>query len=141
MHLTNAPVDHIGIVVNDLDEALATYRDTLGFSLLERLSAPEHGVEIAFLDTGSSTLELLSPTDAESGTARFLARRGEGVHHICFAVPDIRRALEDLRTAGLRLIDETPRPGIHGLIAFVHPQAAHGVLIELLQKDGAHQDE
>ena len=141
MHLTNAPVDHIGIVVNDLDEALATYRDTLGFSLLERLSAPEHGVEIAFLDTGSSTLELLSPTDAESGTARFLARRGEGVHHVCFAVPDIRRALEDLRTAGLRLIDETPRPGIHGLIAFVHPQAAHGVLIELLQKDGAHQDE
>ena len=141
MHLTNAPIDHIGIVVNDLDEALATYRDTLGFRLLERLNAPDHGVEIAFLDTGSGALELLSPTDGESGTARFLARRGEGTHHVCFAVPDIRCTLEDLRAAGLRLIDETPRRGIHGLIAFVHPQAAHGVLIELLQKDGAHQDE
>lgn len=141
MRLTDARIDHVGIVVHDLDDALATYRDALGFRLLERLSAPDHGVQIAFLDAGSGTIELLSPTDGDSGTARFLARRGEGAHHICFAVPDIRRALEELHSQGLRLIDETPRRGVHGLIAFVHPQAAHGVMIELLQKDGAHRRE
>ncbi len=141
MRLTDAQIDHVGIVVQDVDDALATYRDALGFRLLERLSAPDHGVEIAFLDAGSGTIELLSPTDGDSGTARFLARRGEGAHHICFAVPDIRRALEELHSQGLRLIDETPRRGVHGLIAFVHPQAAHGVMIELLQKDGAHRRE
>ncbi len=138
MPLTHARIDHVGIVVRDLDDALATYRDGLGFRLLERLNAPDHGVEIAFLDAGTGTIELLSPTDGDSGTARFLARRGEGAHHVCFAVPDIRRTLEELRAQGLRLIDETPRRGVHGLIAFIHPQAAHGLMIELLQKDGAH---
>ncbi|MDE0080634.1 MAG: methylmalonyl-CoA epimerase [Caldilineaceae bacterium] len=139
MQLSNAHIDHVGIVVHDLDEALATYCGILGFRLLERLHAPDHGVEIAFLDAGHSTVELLSPTDNESGTARFLARRGEGSHHVCFAVPDIAQALNELRAQGVRLIDETPRQGIHGLVAFVHPQAAHGVMIELLQKDQAHR--
>ncbi len=141
MRLTDAKIDHVGIVVLDLDDALATYRDALGFRLLERLHAPDHGVDIAFLDAGSGTIELLSPSNGDSGTARFLARRGEGAHHVCFAVPDITRALEELRAQGLRLIDETPRPGVHGLIAFIHPQAAHGLMIELLQKDGAHRRE
>lgn len=139
MQLTDAQVDHVGIVVQDLDEALATYCGILGFRLLERLDAPDHGVEIAFLASGNSTIELLSPTDRESGTARFLARRGEGSHHVCFAVPDITRTLEELRASGVRLIDESPRQGVHGLVAFVHPQAAHGVMIELLQRDPAHQ--
>lgn len=139
MQLTNARIDHIGIVVQDLDDALSTYCGTLGFRLLERLDAPEHGVEIAFLASGNSTIELLSPTDRESGTARFLARRGEGSHHVCFAVPDITRTLDELRAQGVRLIDENPRQGVHGLVAFVHPQAAHGVMIELLQKDPAHR--
>lgn len=137
MQLTDARIDHIGIVVQDLDDALSTYCGILGFRLLERLDAPDHGVEIAFLASGDSTIELLSPTDRESGTARFLARRGEGSHHVCFAVPDITRTLEELRAQGIRLIDENPRQGVHGLVAFVHPQAAHGVMIELLQKDGA----
>ena len=141
MRLTDARIDHVGIVVHDLDDALATYRDALGFRLLERLSALDHGVDIAFLDAGSGTIELISPTDGDSGTARFLARRGEGAHHVCFAVPDIRRTLEELRARGFRLIDETPRRGVHGLIAFIHPQAAHGLMIELLQKDGAHRRE
>lgn len=139
MQLTNARIDHIGIVVQDLDDALSTYCGILGFGLLERLDAPDHGVEIAFLASGNSTIELLSPTDGESGTARFLARRGEGSHHVCFAVPDIMRTLDELRAQGVRLIDENPRQGVHGLVAFVHPQAAHGVMIELLQKDPAHR--
>ncbi len=139
VQLSNAHIDHVGIVVHDLDDALATYCGTLGFRLLERLDAPDHGVEIAFLDAGSSTIELLSPTDNESGTARFLARRGEGSHHVCLAVPDIALALDELRGRGVRLVDETPRRGVHGLVAFVHPQAAHGVMIELLQKDKARR--
>lgn len=139
MQLTDARIDHVGIVVLDLDDALFTYCGILGFRLLERLDAPDHGVEIAFLASGNSTIELLSPTDGESGTARFLARRGEGSHHVCFAVPDITRTLDELRAQGVRLIDENPRQGVHGLVAFVHPQAAHGVMIELLQKDPAHR--
>ncbi|MCY3707908.1 MAG: methylmalonyl-CoA epimerase [Caldilineaceae bacterium] len=139
VQLTDAHIDHVGIVVQDLDDALSTYCGILGFRLIERLDAPDHGVEIAFLASGNSTIELLSPTDRESGTARFLARRGEGSHHVCFAVPDIARALKELRSQGVRLIDEIPRQGVHGLVAFVHPQAAHGVMIELLQKDPAHR--
>lgn len=127
-------IDHIGIVVNSIDESLKTYCDQLGFTLLERVAIPEQLVEAAFLDAGNSTLELIAPTDATSGTARFLQNRGEGTHHICFAVEDIRAALAELRQQGLRLIDETPRQGVHGLVAFVHPKATHGVMIELLQK-------
>lgn len=129
-------IDHVGIVVHNLDEGLKTYCDLLGFTLLERIQAPEHGVEVAFLDAGNSTLELLAPTDAESGTARFLQNRGEGTHHVCFAVDDIHAALAQLRSQGVRLIDETPRQGIHGLVAFVHPKATHGTMIELLQREG-----
>ena len=141
MQLTDAQIDHVGIVVQNIDDALATYCSILGFRLLERLDAPAHGVEIAFLDGGPGTIELLSPTDDQSGTARFLARRGEGTHHVCFAVTDIAQTLEDMRARGVRLIDQTPRRGIHGLVAFLHPQAAHGVMIELLQKDGANRSE
>ncbi len=137
MLLNDAQIDHVGIVVRSLNEALATYCGVLGFRLLERVDLPAHSVEVAFLDAGNSALELLSPTDKESGTARFLARRGEGTHHVCFAVMNIRRTLEELRLQGIQLIDETPRQGVHGQVAFVHPQAGHGVMIELLQKDGA----
>ncbi len=127
-------IDHVGLVVHDIDQALATYRDRLGFALLERLPIPEQGVEAAFLDAGNSTLELIAPTDPESGVARFLAKRGEGPHHVCFQVADIHAALAELRDQGLQLIDETPRQGVHGLVAFVHPKATHGLLIELLQR-------
>lgn len=127
-------VDHIGIVVHDIDESLKTYRDLLGFSLRERRSVPDHGVDVAFLDAGNSALELIAPTDPKSGTARFLQSRGEGTHHVCFAVDDIHTTLAELAAQGVRLIDETPRAGVHGLVAFVHPKAAHGVMIELLQK-------
>jgi methylmalonyl-CoA/ethylmalonyl-CoA epimerase len=128
-------IDHIGIVVHSIDESLQTYCDQLGFQLLERILIPEQQVEAAFLDAGNGTIELIAPTVAESGTARFLQSRGEGTHHLCFEVDDIAAALIQLQAQGLRLIDESPRRGVHGLVAFVHPKATHGVMIELLQKD------
>lgn len=127
-------IDHIGIVVHDIDESLKTYCDQLGFTLLERVEIPEQLVEAAFLDAGNGTIELIAPTDTKSGTARYLQNRGEGTHHICFAVEDIEATLQELRTQDVRLIDETPRQGVHGLVAFVHPKATHGTMIELLQK-------
>lgn len=128
-------IDHIGIVVQDLDASLQTYCQQLGFTLLERVIIEEQLVEAAFLDAGNGTVELIAPTDAESGTARFLQNRGEGTHHICFEVENIVDALAELQGQGLRLIDETPRQGVHGKVAFVHPKATHGVMIELLQKE------
>lgn len=127
-------IDHIGIVVQSIEESLKTYSTQLGFTLVERRVVPEHLVEVAFLDAGNSALELLAPLDNTSGTARFLQSRGEGVHHICFAVDDIEATLNELRNQGFRLIDEQPRLGIHGLVAFVHPKATHGAMLELLQK-------
>lgn len=131
-------IDHVGIVVQDMDAALQTYRDAMGFRLLQRLTVSEHLVEVAFLDAGNGTIELLAPTDSASGTARFLQTRGEGTHHICIEVEDINASLAALTAQGLRLIDEKPRQGIHGLVAFVHPKAAHGTMIELLQRTGDH---
>jgi methylmalonyl-CoA/ethylmalonyl-CoA epimerase len=128
-------VDHIGIVVNSIDDSLDTYCSQLGFALLQRVQIPEQLVEAAFLDSGNSTIELIAPIDVSSGTARYLRNRGEGVHHVCFEVGDIEASLAELREQGLRLIDERPRQGVHGLVAFVHPKAAHGVMIELIQKD------
>lgn len=128
-------IDHIGIVVHELDASLQTYCEQMGFALLERVTIEEQLVEAAFLDAGNGTIELIAPTDTESGTARFLQNRGEGTHHICFEVDDIVEALAHLQQQGLRLIDETPRRGVHGKVAFVHPKATHGVLIELLQKE------
>lgn len=127
-------MDHVGIVVHSLDESLKTYCDDLGFRLLQRLEIPEQLVEAAFLDAGNSTIELIAPTDETSGTARFLHNRGEGTHHVCFEVDDIIATLETLRGQGVRLIDETPRQGVHGLVAFIHPKATHGTMIELLQR-------
>lgn len=127
-------IDHIGLVVNNLDDTLNTYCNQLGYTLLERVAIPEQLVEAAFLDAGNGTIELISPTDTTSGTARFLAARGEGTHHICFEVEDIVATLDELRGQGVRLVDETPRQGVHGLVAFVHPKATHGMMIELLQK-------
>ncbi len=132
-------IDHVGLVVRDLDEALHTYCELLGFALLERVDIPEQRVEAAFLDAGNGTVELIAPTDVdaaeESGTARFLRNRGEGTHHVCVEVDDIEAALATLRERGVRLIDEAPRRGVHGRVAFVHPKAAHGTMLELIEKD------
>ncbi len=128
-------IDHIGIAVQDIQDALKFYEDALGMKL-ERVVEEEGGrTEVAFLPVGGSDVELVEPKDTDSGLAKYLAKRGEGVHHICFEVDDIETALKRLKEHGAQLIDETPRRNARGQqYAFVHPKSAHGVLIELYQK-------
>jgi methylmalonyl-CoA/ethylmalonyl-CoA epimerase len=132
--LGNPRLHHVAVVVADLDEALARYR-TLGFSGGERFLLAEQAVEVATLRSGTGWIELIRPTDPDGPIARYLAKRGEGVHHVAYAVPDLIIALKDLAAAGIRLIDAAPRIGAHGwLIAFVHPESCGGVLTELVQE-------
>lgn len=127
-------IDHIGIVVNDINEALEVYQQALGLSLAKIQERPDQAVTIAFLPTGESEIELVQPLTSDSGVAKFLQKRGEGTHHICLEVDDIEKALADLREKGLQLIDETPRTGPEGeKFAFIHPKSTHGVLLELYE--------
>lgn len=128
-------VDHTAIAVKDLDEALERYRRLLGVETYERVAVPQQGVEVAFLAMGDTSLELICPTEPGSGVARFLEQRGEGLHHIGVLVDDITAELDRLRRDGVELIDEEPRCGAHGSIAFLHPRGTGGVLIELVQHD------
>jgi len=129
-------IDHIAIIVRSIEEALPTYEVALGLELTEVEEMPEQAVKIAFLPVGESEIELVEPITMESGVARFLEKRGEGMHHICLEVEDIEATLQDLAAKGVRLIDEQPRQGAHGRVAFLHPKSAHGVLIELIEKAG-----
>lgn len=125
---------HTGIVVQDLDAAIASY-ETLGFRDGERHEIPEQDIVAVTFRAGSGWLELIQPTDPGGPIARYMAKRGEGTHHIAYAVDDIEAALKLLKAAGVRLIDETPRTGAHGWrIAFIHPESCHGVLTELVQE-------
>jgi methylmalonyl-CoA/ethylmalonyl-CoA epimerase len=133
--MTIKRIDHIAVVVENLDTALATYRDALGMDVSRIDTLPEQDVKIGFLPSGDSEIELLEPINPESGIARFLAKRGEGLHHICLEVDDILQTLADLKARGIQLIDETPRRGAYGKVAFIHPKSSSGVLIELLQRD------
>jgi methylmalonyl-CoA/ethylmalonyl-CoA epimerase len=127
-------IDHIGIVVHNIEKALQVYEGALGLRLTDVEEVPEQAVKVAFLPMGESKLELVEPATAHSGVAKFLEKRGEGIHHICFEVNDIEATLQDLAAQGIRLIDEQPRQGTHGRVAFLHPKSAHGVLIELFEK-------
>jgi methylmalonyl-CoA/ethylmalonyl-CoA epimerase len=130
-----AVLDHVGIAVSDLDQALAFYRDVLGLELEPAEEVASQRVRAHFLRTGDAMLELLEPTAPDSPIARYLERRGPGMHHVALRVEDIRAALEQLKARGVRLIDEQPRPGAHGsLVAFIHPASTHGVLVELKQR-------
>ena len=127
-------IDHIGVVVNDIEEALKVYQQALGLTLAKIQERPDQAVTIAFLPTGESEIELVQPVTSDSGVAKFLQKRGEGIHHICLEVDDIEKALADLREKGLQLIDEMPRTGPGGeRFAFIHPKSTHGVLIELYE--------
>jgi methylmalonyl-CoA epimerase len=126
-------INHVAIVVHDLDEAIRTYRDELGLTVSKRLLMPEQEVEIAFLPVGDAAIELISPTTETSGVAKYLAKRGEGLHHICLEVADVRASLAELAARDVQLIHEEPIQAAEGLGFFVHPKAAHGVLIEFLQ--------
>ena len=129
-----AVLDHIGIAVRDLDEALRFYRDALGLEIEAPEEVPSQRVRAHFIPLGESAVELLEATAPDSPIAKYLEKRGPGLHHITLRVEDIRAALAQLKARGARLIDETPRPGAHGsLVAFVHPSSAHGVLVELIQ--------
>ena len=126
-------IDHIGIVVRDIHKALKFYEAALGLPLDNVVEVPDQKVEVAFLPLGESNVELVQPTADDTGTAKFLAKRGEGIHHICIEVEDIEATLLRLKAHDVRLIDESPRQGAHGRVAFVHPKSAHGVLIELIE--------
>ena len=133
--MTIRRIDHIAIVVENLDAALAVYRDALGMSVAAVKEMPEQDVRMAFLPAGEGEIELLEPLHADSGIGKYLAKRGEGLHHICLEVDNIEAALADLKAKGSQLIDETPKQGAYGQIAFIHPKGAHGVLVELIQRD------
>jgi len=127
-------IHHIAIAVRDLDAALALYRDGLGLEVTERREVPEEGVEIAFLPAGEAEIELLRPLSDEGGIARFLEKRGEGLHHICIQVEDIEAAMAQAQAAGAQLLSEEPKVGAGGTrYVFIHPKSTHGVLLELYE--------
>ena len=126
-------IHHLGVAVTDLDEALATYGRCFGAELEHRALVEEQGVEAAAVLVGSGRVELLAPLGAETPVGKFLASRGPGMHHVAYEVDDVRTALESLSAGGAELIDEEPREGLFGLqVAFVHPDAVHGVLTEVV---------
>ena len=133
-----ATIDHIGIAVSSLSDSLAFFRDALGLEVEAPEEIASQRVRAHFIKAGSATLEMLEPTADYSPIARFIARRGPGMHHVALRVDDIVAAIADLKARGVRMIDEAPRPGAHGsLVAFIHPSSAHGVLVELKQAGGA----
>lgn len=128
-------LNHIAIVVEDLESALGFWRDALGLPLQKTENNPGEGVDIAFLPLGDSEIELLRPLDGESGIGKFLAKRGQGMHHVCVEVDDIEAAIARLVDHGVEMINDTPRVREEGTrYAFVHPKSASGVLVELYQK-------
>jgi methylmalonyl-CoA/ethylmalonyl-CoA epimerase len=127
-------IDHVGVAVEDIDGALALYRDVLGMALVHRETVSAQGVDAALLDVGDSHIELLQPLGANTVVGKFLARRGPGLHHVAYRVASVQETLETLSAAGVRLIDERPRTGIRGSqVAFLHPASTGGVLTEIVQ--------
>ncbi|HEX8173702.1 MAG TPA: methylmalonyl-CoA epimerase [Pyrinomonadaceae bacterium] len=128
-------IDHLGIATRQIEEALGFWREALGLEVVEVEEVAEQRVRVAMLPIGESRVELLEPTSDDSPIAKFLEKRGPGIHHIAVRVDDIHSALARLREQGARLIDEQPRVGAGGsLIAFVHPSSANGVLLELVEQ-------
>ena len=125
-------IDHIGIAVSDLEEALKLYRDILGLKVEK--TEDFGGMKIAFVPIGDTEFELLQPTDPDGALAKFVEKRGEGVQHIALRVDDVEKSLEELKAKGLKALDEKPRPGAGGAsIAFFHPKSTRGVLLEICQ--------
>jgi methylmalonyl-CoA epimerase len=132
--MTPYKIDHLGVAVRSIDDALGIYR-ALGLSESGREEVASQKVITAFLPVGESHIELLQPTSADSPVGKFLEKRGEGIHHVCFAVENLEAALADLSRKGFRLIHTAPVPGAGGKrVAFLHPEAGRGVLIELAEK-------
>ena len=131
--MTARGIHHLGIAVADLDEALSTYSRLFGATVERRSTVSDQGVDALSLLVGADRIELVSPTGADTPVGRFLASRGPGLHHVAYEVDDVAAALAELAGAGAELIDEVPRAGLFGLeVAFVHPDAVHGVLTEVV---------
>jgi len=128
-------IDHVAIAVNELGPAIDYYRDTFGAEVAHREVVDSDGVEEALLRVADSYIQLLTPTRPDSPVAKYLERRGEGIHHVAYRVDSCAEALERVKAQGHRLIDEAPRPGSRGTtVAFLHPKTAHGTLIELVEE-------
>ena len=128
-------IDHLGIAVRSITDSADFYRNVLGLELTKTEAVPDQGVTVALLPVGESRIELLEPVGQETPVGRFIARRGEGLHHICYQVDDLEAKLEEVRSLGVRVLDGYTRRGAEGhLVAFLHPAAANGVLVELVQK-------
>ncbi|HZC12959.1 MAG TPA: methylmalonyl-CoA epimerase [Thermoleophilaceae bacterium] len=132
-------IDHIGVAVEDLDEAVSLYCERLGMELQHRETVESQGVEAILLGVGESHVELLRPLGPATAVGRFLERNGPGLHHVAYGTHDIEQALDSVRSAGLRLIDEQPRTGIRrSRVAFLHPKSTGGVLTELVEAAEGH---
>ena len=130
-------VDHIGIAVKSISETLPYYTETLGIPLLGTEEVPTQGLKVAFLDAGNIKLELLEPLSEDSTVAKFIDKRGEGVHHVAFGVTGIQERMDELKEHGVRLLSDGPKPGAGGAqVAFMHPKSSFGVLYELCDKSG-----
>ena len=128
-------IDHLGIAVRSLEDSVRFYEGVLGLGVSGRETVPDQGVNVAMLPVGDSRIELLEPLSEDSVVGRFIARRGEGLHHICYEVDDLQSKLDELGARGVRLLDGYPRRGAQGkLVAFLHPASANGVLVELVEK-------
>jgi methylmalonyl-CoA/ethylmalonyl-CoA epimerase len=126
-------IHHVAVVVTDLERALRLFHELIGLPVGARARVADQGVEAVLLPAGASEIELLQPIDPTGGVARFLAKRGEGLHHLCLETPNIAAAVAQAQGAGLPFIDRAPRPGLAGMIAFLHPRATQGVLVEIAQ--------
>lgn len=132
-------IDHVGVAVEDLDAALKLYEDALGMPMVHREVVAEQGVEAVLLDVGDGHVELLRPLGEETPVGKYLARKGPGLHHVAYAVADIKATLEQLAAAGIELIDEQPRTGIrNSRVAFLHPRSTGGVLTEIVEPAEEH---
>jgi methylmalonyl-CoA/ethylmalonyl-CoA epimerase len=128
-------IDHLGIAVRSIEASLAFYRDALGLEVAGRETVEDQGAHVAMLPVGQSRIELLEPVSDDTVVGRFIARRGEGLHHICYEVDDIVSTIDQLQAQGVRVLDGYPRRGAEGrLVAFLHPASANGVLVELVQR-------
>ncbi len=128
-------IDHLGIAVRSIGDSLAFYRDALGLEFVGTEAVDDQGAHVAMLRVGESRIELLEPVSEDTVIGRFIARRGEGLHHVCYQVDDLAARLDNLQSRGVRVLEGYPRPGAEGnLVAFLHPAAANGVLVELVQR-------
>lgn len=127
-------INHLAILVEDMQDSLGFWRDALGLEVVEQIEVPEENARVAFLPVGDSNIELVQPTDSESGLSRYLTKRGPGLHHVCLQVEDIQETLDKLKEIGVRLINEQPGSGEGGRkYAFIHPESTQGVLVELYE--------